>query len=93
MNGFRIPRPLGGERVICSLLGEMNGFGLHVIPMVGLILLSWLGLRSLGMEKGERPRLRQDGPRDAHSPRLSFLEAKALKRRTKLCFVATRNRS
>ena len=30
----------------------MNGFGLHVIPMVGLILLSWLGLRSLGMERG-----------------------------------------
>ena len=31
--------------------------------------------------KGERPRLRQDGPRDAHSPRSSFLEAKALKRK------------
>ena len=30
----------------------MNGFGLHVIPLVGLILLSWLGLRSLGMERG-----------------------------------------
>ena len=30
----------------------MNGFGLHVIPMVDLILLSWLGLRSLGMERG-----------------------------------------
>ena len=33
----------------------MNGFGLHVIPMVGLILLSWLGLRSLGMERGAPP--------------------------------------
>ena len=44
-----------GERVICSLLGEMNGFGLHVIPMVGLILLSWLGLRSHGMERGAPP--------------------------------------
>ena len=32
------------------------------------------------MERG-RPRLRQDGLRDAHSPRLSFVEAKALKRR------------
>ena len=52
----------------------MNGFGLHVILVVGLILLSWL------VWKGERPRLRQDGPRDAHSPRLSFLVAKALKR-------------
>ena len=57
----------------------MNGFGLHVIPVVDLILLSWLGLRSL-VWKGERPWLRQDGSRDAHSPRLSFLEAKALKR-------------
>ena len=33
----------------------MNGFGLHVIPMVGLILLSWLGLLSLGMERGAPP--------------------------------------
>ena len=33
----------------------MNGFGLHVIPMVGFILLSWLGLRSLGMERGAPP--------------------------------------
>ena len=33
----------------------MNGFGLHVIPVVGLILLSWLGLRSLGMERGAPP--------------------------------------
>ena len=33
----------------------MNGFGLHVIPMVGLILLSWLGLRSLGMVRGAPP--------------------------------------
>ena len=56
----------------------MNGFGLHVIPMVGLILLSWLGLRSLGMVRGAPPAA--DGPRDAHSPRLSFLEAIALKR-------------
>ena len=29
----------------------MNGFGLHVIPMVGLVLLSWLGQRSLDMER------------------------------------------
>ena len=43
------------QRVVCSLSGEMNGFGLHVIPMVGLILLSWLGLRSLGMERGTPP--------------------------------------
>ena len=57
----------------------MNGFGLHVIPMVGFIsCLGWVCVRLVW--KGERPRLRQDGPRDAHSPRLSFLEAKALKR-------------
>ena len=30
---------------------------------------------------GERLQLCQDGPRDAHSSRLSFLEAKALKRK------------
>ena len=30
----------------------MNGFGLHIIPMVGSIFLSWLGLRSLGVERG-----------------------------------------
>ena len=47
--------------------------------MVGLILcLGWDCVHLVW--KGERPRLRQDGPRDAHSPRLSFLEAKALKR-------------
>ena len=33
----------------------MNGFGPHVNPMVGLILLSWLGLRSLGMVRGAPP--------------------------------------
>ena len=55
MNGFRIPRPLGVNGLSVLSLGEMNGFGLHVIPMVGLILLSWLGLRSLGMERGAPP--------------------------------------
>ena len=67
------------QRVVCSLLGEMNGFGLHVIPMVGLILLSWLGLRSLGMERGTPPAA-PGWPSECAFPRLSFLEAKALKR-------------
>ena len=53
--------------------------------MVGLILcLGWVCVHLVW--KGKRPRLRQDGPRDAHSPRLSFLEAKALKQQS-LCGV------
>ena len=58
----------------------MNGFGLHVIPMVGLILLSWLGLLSLGMERGAPPAAARLALGMPLSPRLSFLEAKALKR-------------